>query len=181
MMNDANNRIVPQLVMKRIELFSLPPVEVLPGYKLRVFKTGDEAIWESIIYESFGNRKDFKKDIESNVYFLPERVFFICRDDVPVATATAWYRSKWGEETGYLHMVGNLQAHRGKNLGLQVSLAALHKMADEGRKSVILQTDDFRLAAIKTYLKLGFKPMLVDENQVERWRTILASFGEYSI
>jgi len=76
-----------------------------------------------------------------------------------------------------LHMVGVAKKHTGKGLGFQVSLAALHQMAKEGSEFAVLQTDDFRLPAIKTYLKLGFKPVIVDENQIERWNAIFKQMG----
>jgi len=40
-----------------------------------------------------------------------------------------------------------------------------------------LETDDYRLPAIKTYLNLGFEPLLVHENQRDRWRNILSALG----
>jgi mycothiol synthase len=50
-------------------------------------------------------------------------------------------------------------------------------MRCEGRRRAELRTDDFRVAAIKTYLKLGFEPLLVAENQRRRWRDVLAAIG----
>ena len=69
-------------------------------------------------------------------------------------------------------MVGILPEAGGKGLGLTVSLAALHEMNREGRTNAILRTDDFRVPAVITYLKLCFVPMLIDENQRERWGNI---------
>ncbi len=74
-------------------------------------------------------------------------------------------------------MVGVRPGHQGKRLGYLVNLAALHKFAADGRKSSILETDDFRLAAIKTYINLGFTPLLVHENQQERWEKIYSVLG----
>lgn len=177
MSSEITNRITPQLVMIKKELLSLSSVNLPLGYTIRTFEPGDELNWENIINEAFGNKYDFIQLIQSNDYYRPELVFFICFGGVPVATATAWYSQKWGEHTGYLHMVGSRLSHRGKGLGLQVSLAALRKMADEGREEALLQTDDFRVAAIKIYLKLGFKPFIVNENQYERWGKIMTILG----
>jgi mycothiol synthase len=63
----------------------------------------------------------------------------------------------------------------GKGLGLQVSLAALHHMANSGKEASILETDDFRIPAIKTYLRLGYKPLLIHENQAERWKDLITA------
>lgn len=72
-------------------------------------------------------------------------------------------------------MVGALSDHGGKGLGLQVSLAALYQMRRDGRLASILETDDFRIPAIKTYLKLGYKPLLIHKNQGDRWSQIFKS------
>ena len=41
----------------------------------------------------------------------------------------------------------------------------------------MLDTDDFRLPAIKNYLNLGFVPVYVGENHGERWRIIFKKLG----
>jgi mycothiol synthase len=164
----------PQLVMIKKNLFELPKMMLPVGYSVRIFKPGDEETWESIIEDSFGRKISFNDKMLLNKEFRPERVQFICYNDTPIGTATAWYVPKWGEKVGYLHMVGVLKKHSGMGLGRQVSLAAMHQMLKEGKESAMLQTDDFRLPAIKTYIKLGFKPLIVHENQEKRWELILS-------
>lgn len=167
----------PQLVM-RAPLMNLPECVVPASYSIRCFEPGDEHDWEEIIRDSFGDLgASFDKMMRSDNPYQPERVLLACCDGRPVATASAWYRPEWGENTGYLHMVGTHSSHTRKGLGFQVSLAALHRMIAEGRTSAVLQTDDFRIPAIKTYLKLGFEPLIVHENQPERWRDVFSAIG----
>ncbi|NLO81805.1 MAG: GNAT family N-acetyltransferase [Clostridiales bacterium] len=168
-MENQSSNTSPQLVMFLDSLHNLPALNIPEDYQLRSFCPGDEKEWENIINASFNTQSDFERDIMSKEYFKPERVKFICWRNKPIATATAWESKDFGKETGYLHMVGILPEHSGKRLGYQVCLAALHHMALEGKSSAVLHTDDFRLPAIKTYWNLGFKPMLVHENQVRRW------------
>lgn len=173
-------RYRPQLVMIRRALDDLPAVDLPEGYELRSFQPGDERAWERIIAASFGRdvpRGQFGSRIGDRDYFRPERVFFICREGEPVATATAWHMERYDPETGYVHMVGALPGHQGMGLGYQVSLAVLHRLGEEGFERAVLQTDDFRLAALKTYLNLGFEPVLVDENQRERWAEVFRALG----
>ena len=118
----------PQLVMIRKSLGNLSPIELPEGYQVRFMRKGDEKHWTEIIQKSFENESTFEKDIAEHDYYKPERVLFIVKSGKPVATATAWYRKKWGQNTGYLHMVGVLPEETGQGLGLQVSLAALHQM-----------------------------------------------------
>ena len=167
----------PQLVMYRGDLQGLPPVEPSGGYKIRHYQSGDDKGWEITIEESFGMQCSFAETMKADGAFWPERVWFVCLGDEIAATASAWHRPKWGKDTGYLHMVGTRPSHVGRGLGYQVSLAALHQMLREGRRSAVLETDDFRIPAIKTYLKLGFRPLLVHENQRKRWENIFLGMG----
>ncbi|MCM8900073.1 GNAT family N-acetyltransferase [Caldicoprobacter algeriensis] len=171
MVNQAQN-LSPQLMMYRESLSNLPDLNIPQGYELRSFCPGDEKWWERIINVTFQYQSDFKKEILMQQQFKPERIKFICCNNIPIATATAWEKDDYGKEIGYLHMVGVLPEHSGKKLGYYVSLAALYQMAKEGKKSAVLHTDDFRIPAIKTYWNLGFKPVLVHENQIERWKNI---------
>jgi RimJ/RimL family protein N-acetyltransferase len=45
-------------------------------------------------------------------------------------------------------------------------------MAEEGIRSAVLETGDGNAAAIKTYLKLGFKPEYTDGTHKKRWERI---------
>lgn len=164
----------PQLLMRLDTLSALPPVALPAGYTLRPYREGDASAWEMVIDDSFGGTHRFQQEMAASEFFLPERVKFICFEDAPIATASAWTN---GEGMGYLHMVGVHRKHLGHGLGAQVSLAALHHMVKEGRSVAILNTDDFRIPAIKTYLKLGFVPEVSHENHIQRWSNVLNEIG----
>lgn len=169
---------LPQLVMKRSELRTLPPLQLPDGYTARSLDAGEEDVWAEIVSEAFQRSLRFER-LSAHSYYSPERVQFICdAGGSPVATATAWYDEHWGEDCGYLHMVGVKGGHGGRGLGAQVSLAALHRMVLEGRKEAVLHTDDFRLPAIRTYLKLGFVPSMEHESFAARWETITGLLSE---
>jgi len=174
-------RLLPQLAMVRRGLANLPPVRTPRPYVLRTFREGDEAAWEKIVAEAFGKtvgHYHFDPLVRNFGGFRPEHVFFIvCPDNEAVATATALPQTRDGGTPPRLHMVGVLPRYRGKKLGYWASLAAMNQLAREGAKEVSLLTDDFRLAAVKTYLGLGFEPYLVHENQRERWAKIFAALG----
>ncbi len=170
--------------MWRRNLADLPAVTLPGGYTIRPYEPGLDRAWEYVIGQSFGwdaAEGRFRTQMRYDYAFRPERVLFVFRGNDPVATASAWYRPHFGRETGYLHMVGVLPAEAGRGLGLQVSLACLHRMAAEGRRDVVLETDDFRIAAVKTYLKLDFVPRLVHENQRQRWRDVLTEIGRQDL
>jgi mycothiol synthase len=167
--------------MRRATLAGLPPVQLPPGYSLRHWRPGDSAAWDAIYGAAFGNANPagfFQRSLRVDGPFRPERVFFVCKGGIPVATASAWRSFKYGAAAGYLHYVAVLPSEGGKGLGLAASLAALHKMAEEGRAWAALQTDDHRLAAITQYLKLDFEPLPVAENQRARWRAIFTALAK---
>ncbi|MDD5603489.1 MAG: GNAT family N-acetyltransferase [Eubacteriales bacterium] len=166
-----------QLMMVKRDIRQLPPIVLPEGYSVRSYKEGDGKAWENIILESFGKKYDFEEFMLKNKAFMPERVFFLCYGDEVVATASAWHRDEIGTITGSLHMVGILKSHAGHGLGYWISLAALYRMREEGRIRSVLRTDDFRLPAVKTYLRLGYEPILIDESQESRWRDVFAAIG----
>jgi mycothiol synthase len=164
---------LPQLIMCKQHLEDLAPISVPEGYTVRHYKEGDGLQWEKIIKASFNYESNFKKEIAQSENFKPEKVWFVCHEDKPVATATTWYNGNWDKSIGYLHMVGILPEYSGKSLGLKACLAALHEMKREGRSSAVLNTDDFRLPAIKTYFRLGFEKQLTHESHQGRWKDIM--------
>ncbi|HBN82741.1 MAG TPA: hypothetical protein DDZ89_02755 [Clostridiales bacterium] len=166
----VNERLSPQLVMHLENFDKLPMMDLPEKYSTRSAKEGDEQAWVDIINDSFGYSANRSFDsLKREACFSYDRVFFVLYNGIPVGTATSWYRQEWPDDTGYLHMVGVKQDHSGKHLGAYVSLEALAHMKARGFKSCVLQTDDFRIPAIKTYLRLGFQPKFTHENHLERW------------
>jgi mycothiol synthase len=178
MKSSLPDRGTPQLVMARMHLQDLPEVQLEAGYSLRHFVHGDEAGWNVLIAKTFKSNYDFDGTLLADPFYHPERVLFVEHSGEIVATACAWRSDKWGKNTGVLHMVGASPEHRGHQLGYQISLAALHQLVREGIHHVILQTDDDRLPAIATYIKLGFAPYLIDPNKGERWKKIYQFLGQ---
>lgn len=156
----------------------LPELIPPPSCTARHYRPGDDHAWEQIIHASFGgNSHSFTETIASKPPFRPERVWFIECEGKPVATASAWRDAHYGEHTGYVHMVGALPNFKGQKLGYWVSVAVLRQLAAEGVHHAVLQTDDFRLPAIVTYARLGFRPLIVHENQPRRWGAIYSKLG----
>lgn len=166
-----------QLRMVRPDLDNLPKLELPDGYSLRSYQEGDDVHWANIISDSFGGRErtaeDTRNEITGRDVFVPDGLYFVTHQDIPVGTACAWRQSVEETDVGYVHMVGVLGEHTGHQLGKWVSLAVLYYFRDNGFSCSMLDTDDFRIPAIKTYLNLGFVPVYVDDTQPERWVEIL--------
>ncbi len=170
-----------QLRMVRPNLEDLPELELPSGYGMRTYREGDEVHWAHIISDSFGGRKrtaqDTRNEITGRDVFIPDGFYFATHQDIPVGTACAWRESVDEKDVGYVHMVGVAAEHTGHKLGKWVSLAVLIYFRDNGFKCSMLDTDDFRIPAVKTYLNLGFIPVYVEDGQPERWRDIFEKLG----
>jgi len=163
--------------MKRTGLDGLPDVVLRDGYTLRSSQPGDGAHWARIINEAFGgldwDASNFERVMVQHPAYRADRILFVCAPDgVPCATASAYRQERFGPDVGYLHFAGVCPEHAGKKIGYSVSLAVLHKFRNEGLGCGLLDTDDFRLAALKTYLRLGFHPLIIHENHPERWNRV---------
>ena len=167
----------PQLRMLRPDLEGLPEVTLPQGYRIRTYQPGDDAHWGRILSESFRDRPEgysFDEMMRGDPAFRPERIFIACCGDEPVGTTSAWHTPATMPDAGVIHWVAVLPGHTGRRLGYWLALSALHRMVADGRRRSYLNTDDFRLPAIKTYLNSGFQPLLVHENQRERWPKVFA-------
>ncbi len=80
-------------------------------------------------------------------------------------------------ELGVLGWVMTHPDFRGKHLGRQVSIAAMHRLYAAGYRAFSLLSDDFRLPAIATYLKLSWRPWFYAEDMEERWRVLAPQLG----
>ena len=80
-------------------------------------------------------------------------------------------------QIGELGWVMTSPEFQGKHLGSIVSTAAMHTLYRAGYRVFYLLTDDFRQAALKTYLKLGWQPWLYADDMQERWHIIANGFG----
>ncbi len=174
-----------QLRMLLPHLRDLPAVEVPPGYQLRTFQPGDERAWGEIMESTDGIGTEWtvervRERMILREQFDPAGMFFAMCDAEAgrlAASATAWRSSPNERVLGNVHMVCALESHRGRGLGRLVTLAVLHYLREQGFQRADLSTDDWRLAAIKTYLGLGFVPVyLPDPDDLDphepRWSAI---------
>jgi ribosomal protein S18 acetylase RimI-like enzyme len=94
-----------------------------------------------------------------------------------VATASVRYHPRF-PESGYVHWVGVDPAERGRRLGTVVMARVMRRFAADGRASSILETDDFRLPAIASYLGQGFIPHYTDPDHEERWSRVFEQLAQ---
>jgi mycothiol synthase len=171
----------PHLELIRPDLENLPPIDMAEGFSLRNFQTGDDDKWAEIMTEAFGpfwNKTGFRRLVKRHFSFAPERIFFACDHGVPVGSAGAFQWPGVSHEIGYIHMVGIKKAYAGKGLGRNLTLACLNYFRNTGCRQAMLQTESYRLPAIKIYLRLGFLPVLANNDQIKIWKEVLRKIGD---
>jgi len=171
-----------QLLMRRDLDGELPPLVVPEGYSLRTYEgLADDAAWVHIVNNSLGSKhtiESFRSGISMCPQFRPELLYFVTCSGAAVGTACAWRKAVGERKVGYVHMVGVLAEHRGKGLGRLVTLRTLHYFKEQGFEVAVLNTDDFRIPAIKSYLGLGFRPVAADSDHPDRWVAIFKKIDE---
>ena len=173
---------LPQLEMLRGHLDDLPPVTIPEGYGLRTYQQGDATAWCGIMEGNVGrnwNEEVFAEKMASDPRFSDDALFFATYEGRPVASACAWRPTVDERVVGDVHMVSALDEHRGKGLGSLVNAAVLAKLKEQGFTKAHLKTDDWRLAAINSYVKAGFEPLNTHISHAERWDVILEQIAEY--
>ncbi len=166
-----------QLYMRKKTLDDLPALsaklEKLPAdISLHTHRKGDDAVWEALIEQCFGEHYGFEQNVSSCNGYAPTHVFYLERGGEYIAVSAAVEQPDFPNE-GWLHFVGVAPFARGMGLAAHTVLASLYCFYARGFKSVVLSTDDFRIPAIKTYLALGFEPIILDESHPERWRKVM--------
>lgn len=154
---------------------------ILPdGYSIRTFKPGDEDNYIKLMQaagftdwsETLCN-KALSNALEAGIFFLVDNA-----TDELVGTAMAnRINQDYPENGAELGWVAISPSHRAKGLSKPLCQAVINRFHEEGYEKAYLRTDDFRLAAIKTYLDLGWKPFFDCDELKWRWQAIYKKFG----
>ena len=108
-------------------------------------------------------------------HILPDG-FFVVEDKVSHDLVAACFASHHPTERHpYAGNFGWLAAdpsHSGRGLGYCVSAAVTNRLLKAGYKRIYLETHDFRKAAIKIYLRMGWVPLLYNPKMYDRWKLI---------
>jgi mycothiol synthase len=164
-----------QLLMRRSNLDTLPELPALPpGYVLRIACEDDLTELARLLAAAFPDEAWTVEKAYGSLFAdkTVKTVFVVEHAGTLTATASARLLPDAYPDSGYVHWVGSDPAHRGLKLGFIVTLATLHEFVALGCQDSVLETDDSRIPAIKTYLKLDFAPVYRDETHRERWEKI---------
>ena len=143
-----------------------------PGFAIRSMRTGEESAWSYCCLGEFGIEEVSPHGFYNKIGDIPiSEVFYICADDRPVGTATAQLL----DGMPFLHYIAVHPDWRGRGLAKPLITAVLrrHEALGRGGLGCFLTTDDPRLPAINTYVKMGYRPVLWSGDAVERWHKVM--------
>jgi GNAT superfamily N-acetyltransferase len=166
------------VVMLRSTLADLPPADLPAGYRMRLFRDGDQAAWVRIQQAAERFEKISEQTFEQQFGFdLPAMrrrgLFLVAPDGQDVGALTAWYQRRLhGRKWGRIHWVAIVPEHQGKGLSKPMTAFALRLMRRLGHRRAMLTTQTPRIPAIKTYLDLGFVPDMTMTNAEHAWELV---------
>lgn len=163
-----------QLLMRRPDLTGLPVLPKLSDLALRPARPGDEETLAALLRTAFDDDGWTAASVRPKLLDAADvnATYVITDRDIVVATASARLLPEAFPGAGYVHMVAARSDYAGRRLGYTVSLAVLLEFVLLGCQEAVLETDDPRLPAIKTYFRLGFLPVLRDESHRARWAAV---------
>ena len=171
----TENKKQLQMIWPKERGHTPPTWQVPAGFHLRTYQIGDEAGYIELMHSagfSTWSADNFKTVMQTN---LPDGLFFVVHDQIAklVVTAVATHcPSELHPFGGQLGWVAVNPAFQGQGLGYIVSAAVTRRFLEAGYREIFLLTDDFRLPAIKTYLKLGWVPLLFLPDMEGRWLAV---------
>jgi mycothiol synthase len=148
-----------------------PVPDLAAGYELRAAGVGDAAALNVVLEAAFDEPWGIDRTL-SVLLAAPDvvRTWVITTSDGQlVATASERLLPAEYPGAGYVHYVGALASVSGKRLGQIVTQRCLQGFAERGLTKAVLKTDDYRLPAVRTYLRIGFVPEYRSDEERSAW------------
>lgn len=162
-----------EMVWPGVPLPAVPPVP--SGFSLRNFVPDDRKAYLKLMRKTFGHEHPLDYWSE---HVLPGG-FFVVVDERSAAIAStcmaSHHPSARHPEGGNLGWLATDPAYAGRGLGTIASVAVTRRLVAAGYSRPYLTTDDFRHAAIRLYLKMGWIPYVFNEATADRWKVVLGS------
>jgi mycothiol synthase len=169
------------LVLLRPSVDDIPVRDVPDGYEVRLAVSADEPSIAETLTAAFE-----PTSTQTQVFDVARvRRELTEAPDVDATYVAVWQgravataSSRWLPErfpgAGYVHWVGTDPAHKRRGLAGAVLGEVFAHFAKVGRTHAVLETEDHRLPALHSYLRLGFTPVyeVAGEDHRPRWSAI---------
>jgi mycothiol synthase len=175
MRHEPCNDVQLQMVRRFTLVEQLALFEVALPYRMCEYQPGQETAWIRFMNDThaFGvwDRQKLLREIVERL--VPGGGFFTTAERGIVGCVSACHLKKYLPYSTLMYAVVDPK-ERGKGIGKAMLCAALRASQRAGYAGMVLNTDDFRLPAIRTYLSVGFEPHRVSElNHAKRWQAVL--------
>jgi mycothiol synthase len=169
------------LLLLRPSLDDIPARTAADGYELRLARTEDEPAIAATLTAAFEPTSTQRQvfDVARVRRELTEApdvdaTFVAVWQGTAVATASSRWLPERFPDAGYVHWVGTDPAHKRRGLAGALLGEVFAHFAKVGRTHAVLETEDHRLPALHSYLRLGFTPVyeVSGEDHRPRWSTI---------
>jgi mycothiol synthase len=164
-----------QMIWPESRMDHWPQWQTPAGYLLRGFAEGDQEPYIELMQMAGFDAWDRTKLNVVLKHVVPNGILFVQHEASSriVATAMGWYKpSPLFPEAHEMGWVAADPMHRGRGLGQVVTAAATRALLEHGAKEIYLLTDDWRLPAIKGYLRVGYVPLYHRPDMRGRWREV---------
>jgi GNAT superfamily N-acetyltransferase len=167
-----------KVYMVRPTLDDLPKLQLPPPFALRGHRPGDVAHWVRIQatadpFHQF-SPEVFREQFGSDVSLWESRQVFLCDiEGTPVGTSTAWFNPDYrGGAWGRVHWLAITPAWQGRGLSKALLAETCRRLRQLGHDRAYLVTETVRVAAIRLYMKFGFRPEVRDQADMAAWENL---------
>ena len=150
------------------------------GYTIRTYQPGDEGPFLSLMSDGDFDPWNDEKLQYNIAKIIPEGWFFAVEIASKKIVGTAMCLHNYSEQTPFTGDVGWLACHpdhRGLGLGYSLTAYVTNRFLSAGYTQIQLHTEHYRLPAVKTYLKLGYLPLLSSPAAYLLWQEIGEQIG----
>ncbi len=160
------------------------PVALPAGFSIRSYAPGDGQAYSQLrVSAGFSAWTD--EDLHQ--YFhktLPDGLLFVVDDATGnlVSSAGAEHNDAFEAPcNGTLGWVMTSPGYRGRGLCRALCTHVTEKLLGHGYRRLNLSTDDWRLPAIATYLRIGWRPWFYEPDMPQRWHDVLEKLNRTDI
>lgn len=155
------------------------PRSALPaGFRMRFYRPGDVETWLGVhaLAEQYltVTAAHFARSMPGGDALLATRVMFLVGPDgAEIGTITAWENDTLlGRRIGQIHWVAIVPEYQGRGLAPPMLSAACILLRAMGHNEACLDTNTRRIPALNLYLRFGFAPHIVSDEQRAAWRAV---------
>ena len=154
--------------------------DTAPEYVIRTYQPGDEVFFLSLMAKMDFDPWDEEKLHYNMSRVLPDGWFFAIETASETLVGTAMCLHNYTDNTPFTGDVGWLACdsnHRGRGLGYALIAHVTNRFLRAGYSRIQLHTEYYRLPAAKTYLKVGYLPVMYAPEMYSLWQEICTQLG----